>query len=110
MRLVIPKFGPKPKFEPKILRIEPRFSSKFSAFASLDLKLSSGLSRIKEVRTDSPGTFFSHAFFQKISINLSAHRIGQALLLAKIYCGKKYRFKLEPNQNWTRIEVQFKVR
>ena len=29
--------------------------------------------------------------------------------VGKIYGGKKYRFELELDQNWTRTEVQFKV-
>ena len=41
------------KFEPELLRTGPRFSSKFSTFVELDLKFSSGFSRIKEVRTNS---------------------------------------------------------
>ena len=49
--LVMPKFSSELKFKPEILRTGPRFSSKFSAFVELDLKFSSGFSRIKEVQT-----------------------------------------------------------
>ena len=45
--LLLPKFSPELKFEPEPLRTGPKFSSKFSTFAELDLKFSSGFSRIK---------------------------------------------------------------
>ena len=48
----MPKFSPELKFEPELLRTGPRFSSKFSAFVELDLKFSSGFSRIKEVKQE----------------------------------------------------------
>ena len=39
-KLVMPKFGPEPKFEPKFWELDRKFSPKFSAFAELDVKSS----------------------------------------------------------------------
>ena len=74
--VVLPKFGPEPKFEPELLRTGLKSSSKFSTFAEPDLEFSSGFSAIEEVRTRFEPTLvqqsqvnFLNTFFQKNSFN-----------------------------------------